>query len=77
MMNGYPFFHKNHNQLAFTAIAIQEPDYTYDNPKTGKKFTIPELYYFAKNYLGANAIFWNIQEPQFSEKVLPFLEKIN
>ncbi len=75
MKNSYPFFHKNKGKLANIAIAIQSPDYTYINPTTNKKFTICELYNFSKNYLGANIIFWNIQEPKLSNQVFPFLGK--
>ena len=54
MMNSYPFFHKYRKELSLTAVATQEPDYTYINPKTGRTFTVPDLYGFAKNYLGAD-----------------------
>jgi hypothetical protein len=57
MHNSYQFFHAYHNQLVLTAIAVQEPDYTYTNFKTANKFTVPQLYYFAKDYLGADVIF--------------------
>ncbi len=75
MKNSYPFFHRYHKALSVVSIAIQSPDYTYTNPKTGKKFTVAELYNFSKNYLGVNIIFWNIQEPEYSQKVLPFLQR--
>jgi len=76
MKNSYPFFHRYKSKLTTVAFAIQEPDYTYLNPKTKKHFTVKELYEFANNYLGANIIFWNIQEPEFSKLLLPFLSKI-
>ncbi len=76
MHNSYQFFHAYHNQLVLTAIAVQEPDYTYTNFKTANKFTITQLYYFAKDYLGAEVIFWNIQKPQLTA-LLAFLNKLH
>jgi len=66
MKNSYPFFKKNKNKLSLVAIAIQAPDYTYTNPKTGKHFTLQQLANFETNYLGADIIFWNVQQPQLS-----------
>ncbi len=76
MKNSYPYFNQYKNKLATVTFAVQEPDYTYTNPKTGKHFTVSELYNFANNYLGATVIFWNVQQPQYTSKVLPFLYKI-
>ncbi len=75
MKNSYPFFNKNRGNLLI-AFAVQEPDYTYTNPKTGKHFTVKELYNFATIYLGANILFWNTQEPQFTQEFLPFLNRV-
>lgn len=72
MKNSYPFFHKLKNKL-LTSMAIQEPDYTYKNPNTGESYTFADFYQFTKNYLGANIIFWNIQEPFFSNQLTPKL----
>ena len=58
MHNSYPFYHKYKDKLTLTSMAVQEPDYTYTNPKTKKHFTHTELNDFATNYLGANIIFW-------------------
>lgn len=77
MENSYSFLHSYHHSLAIVAVAVQEPDYIYTNPQTSRNFTIAELYHFNKNYLGSTIIFWNIQEPQFTEKLIPFLEKTN
>jgi hypothetical protein len=74
MKNSYPFFHKLHKKMPIVAFAIQEPDYTYTNPNTGKHYSIKQLYQFAANYLGAKVIFWNTQQPQFKNDVLPFLK---
>ena len=77
MKNSYPLFNKYKDQLAMVAIAIQEPDYTYTNPQTKKKFTTSELATFANDYLGATFVFWNVEEPRFSKSVLPQIKKNN
>ena len=76
MKNSYPFFHTYHNALRIVAFAIQEPDYTYTDPKTGKHYTMRQFYTFARHYLGADVIFWNIQAPQFKRDLLPFLRSL-
>lgn len=73
MANSYPYFYQFKNKLSLVAIAVQEPDYTYINPETGLPYTVEELYNFSSNYLGASIIFWNVQEPQFSQQLLPLL----
>ncbi len=75
MKNSYPFFNENQGKL-LVAFAVQEPDYTYRNSKTGKRFTVEELYNFATTYLGASILFWNIQEPQLSQDFFPFLNRV-
>ncbi|HAZ7573038.1 hypothetical protein OQJ02_01040 [Legionella sp. PATHC032] len=72
MKNSYPFFHKLKGKIE-TAIAIQEPDYTYTNPKTGAFYHFDDFYSFSKGYLGAFILFWNTEEPFFSEQLLPRL----
>lgn len=73
MKNSYPFFHDYKGKL-LTAIAIQEPDYTYKNPNTGDFYTFSDFYSFAKEYLGASILFWNVEEPFFSQQLLPKLD---
>lgn len=77
MKNSYPFFNRYKGKLTLVTFAVQEPDYTYANPKTGKHYTTAQIYDFAKNYLGVSIIFWNTQQPQYTQKVLPFLRKIS
>ncbi|HHL3492954.1 TPA: hypothetical protein ACQ53F_001795 [Legionella pneumophila] len=72
MKNSYPFFHKFKGKIE-TAIAIQEPDYTYTNPKTGSFYRFDDFYSFSQEYLGAFILFWNTEEPFFSEQLLPKL----
>jgi hypothetical protein len=76
MKNSYPFFHGYMKQLKSIAFAIQQPDYTYINPKTKHHFTPQELYSFAISYLGSTIIFWNIQQPEFSKYVLPMIQRV-
>lgn len=63
MKNSYPFFNKFKGQLALVAMAVQEPTLTYKNPKTGKPFTRNEFIAFARDYLGADIIFWSTSAP--------------
>jgi hypothetical protein len=72
MKNGYPFFHRFKGTI-LTGMAIQEPDYTYRNPKTGDFYQFSDFYTFTQNYLGASILFWNVQEPFFSKELLPRL----
>lgn len=74
MKNSYPFFHRDHGQLPWVAFAVQEPDYTYKNSRTGQRYTAQELYDFATHYLGATVLFWNVQQPQYNNEVLPLLK---
>ena len=63
MKNSYPFFHEYKGRLALVAMAVQEPTLTYTNPATGKKFTKDEFIDFARDYLGADVVFWSIASP--------------
>lgn len=60
MKNSYPFFNKYKQKLPIVAFAVQEPTRTYINPHTHKKFKEEEFLDFAKNFLGANLIFWSL-----------------
>jgi hypothetical protein len=60
-------------------IAVQDGNYrgeTGDSarPKPGEIWPdiVPELANYAKETLGASYVFWSIQEPYFSENVIPF-----
>jgi hypothetical protein len=63
MKNSYPFFHQYRGRLKLVAMAVQEPTLTYTNPQTGKHFTRDDFVSFARDYLGANIIFWTPQAP--------------
>ena len=72
MKNSYPFFRKYKGKL-LTGMAIQEPDYTYKNPATGDYYKFSDFYDFTKDYLGTSLLFWNVQEPFFSDQLAPKL----
>ncbi len=63
MKNSYPWFNKHKETLPLIAMAIQEPTLTYTNPETGKAFTREEFIAFARDYLGADIIFWSPDAP--------------
>ena len=71
MKNSYPFFYKYRGKLSEVAIAIQRADYTYKNPETNDYYTFSDFYSFTQGYLGASILFWNMQEPFLSSKLLP------
>jgi hypothetical protein len=72
MKNSYPFFHNLKGKL-LTGMAIQEPDYSYKNPETGDYYKFSDFYHFMRDYLGAKILFWNVQEPFFSNQLVPNL----
>jgi len=57
-----------------TGIAVQDGNYQYKNPKSGRLVTIPELVGFATEHLKTDYIFWCTQEPFYSEDLIPFLQ---
>lgn len=59
MENSYPFFEKFKNQMTMISMAVQEPDLTYTNPETHKKYSKEEFESFAVDKLGAKIIFWS------------------
>lgn len=71
MKNSYPFFHLYNKKLISVGMAVQEGDYTYQNPKTKDYYNYTGFYQFARDYLGATILFWNTQEPFFSQEFLP------
>jgi hypothetical protein len=56
-----------------TGIAVQEGNYEYTNPQTGKRITIEDLAAFATDYLHVDYLFWFAQAPFYERDVLPFL----
>ena len=62
-------------------IAVQDGNYFGETgsaqPKPGGTGPdlVPELANYAKETLGASYLFWSIQEPYFSQNVIPFFSK--
>jgi hypothetical protein len=52
---------------------VQQGNYIYRNPKTGRRVTMAELVAFATEYLKVDYIFWCNEEPFYSEELIPFL----
>ncbi|AJC23519.1 hypothetical protein RO07_20830 [Pandoraea pulmonicola] len=63
MHNAYPFFHSYKGRLVLTAMAVQEPDLNYRDPRTGRRVDRAGQSDFAVHYLGADIIFWATSAP--------------
>lgn len=63
MKNSYPFFNQYKGKLPLVGMAIQEPTLRYRNDKTGKPFSKNEFLAFARDYLGADIVFWSAESP--------------
>jgi len=74
MKNSYPLLH-DISRFVPVAMAVQEGNYSVENPKTGKPATIAEILDFGINYLGASYIFWCREEPFYTREVLGLLMK--
>lgn len=57
-------------------LAVQWGNLEDVNPRTGLPVTVEELYGFARDSLRLDYIFWGVQEPYYSEDVLPLLENL-
>ena len=57
-----------------TGIAVQDGNYGYENPKTHKQVTIPEMVAFGTEYLKVNYVFWCTEEPFYSRDLMPYLQ---
>ena len=73
MASGYRFIMMAAESLV-NGVAVQWGNYQYNNPKTNRRVTIPELIEFATRYFGAQYIFWSTQEPFYTKEVLPLLQ---
>jgi len=76
MRNSYGLIRESAG-LVVTGVAVQDGNYDHINPRTGKKVTTQEIYEFARDYLKLNYIFWCIEEPHYSQEVIPFLEQLH
>jgi hypothetical protein len=74
MKHSYPLI-REYEGIAPTGVAVQWGNYEQQNPKTGKRITIPELVEFATDYLKVDYIFWCTQEPFYSEQLIPLLRR--
>lgn len=57
-----------------TGIAVQDGNYAHVNPRTGKQVSIQALIGFATEHLKVDYIFWCVEEPFYSAKLIPFLQ---
>ena len=73
MRNCYPLLREYAGSVP-TGIAVQDGNYEYQNPKTGKQVTISELVAFGTEYLKVDYIFWCTQEPFYSKELIPSLQ---
>jgi hypothetical protein len=63
MMNSYRFLNEYRGKLKHVAMSVQEPDLDFIDAKTGKPFTKDSFTGFARDYLGADIIFWAYTSP--------------
>jgi hypothetical protein len=73
MNNSYPML-REISAYVPVAMAVQEGNYSVENPKTKKQVTLDEIIDFATNYLSVSYIFWCMEEPWYSKEVLPMLQ---
>jgi hypothetical protein len=75
MSNSYGFI-KNCSEKVPAGVAVQDGTYQFINPKTQKKITAEEIYFFGKDYLGLKYIFWGSEEPFLHSEIIPFLKSL-
>ena len=63
MMNAYRFLNEYRGKLKHVAMSVQKPDLDFIDAKTGKPFTKDSFTSFARDYLGADIIFWAYTSP--------------
>lgn len=63
MHNAYALFHRHRGRLSTVAMAVQGPTLSYRDPSTGRPFTRAALRGFARDYLGADIVFWSSRAP--------------
>lgn len=54
-------------------MAVQDGNLLDVNPATGQRVTVAELYRYAVQELRLDYIFWGIEEPFYTNAILPFL----
>jgi hypothetical protein len=75
MRNSYQYIKQSYHKVP-TALAVQDGNYDYTNPKTNQLVKAADIYYFAQNYLQLTYIFWGTEQPYFNQETLPFLQSI-
>lgn len=73
MENSYPLI-RNIADSVPIGMAVQEGNYSLDNPKTDQQVTILEILDFAQNFLKTDYIFWCTEEPYYTNEVIPLLK---
>lgn len=72
MGSSYPLIRESRGIVPI-GMAVQDGNLAELNRVTGKRVTAAELLAFATDYLGADYIFWGIEEPYFSTEVVPLV----
>jgi hypothetical protein len=75
MGSSYPLIH-DVTEAVPVGIAVQDGNLAEVNRATKKRVTARELLDFATSYLGADFIFWGLEEPYFSNEVVPLIATI-
>jgi hypothetical protein len=75
MQNSYPLI-RSVSGVVTTGMAVQDGNFGTIISKTGKQVTFTDILNFAEEYLQLDYIFWGIEEPYYSEQVLPYLQGI-
>ena len=57
-------------------LAVQYGNLAARNPTTNEKVTGAELYSYAKERLNLGYMFWETEEPYYTEHVVPFLRHL-
>ena len=70
MKHSYPLIEEAAGVVP-TGVAVQWGNYEHRDPRSGKQVTIAELVQFAQEFLKVDYVFWSMQEPFFSEQVVP------
>ena len=71
MQNSYRFLNHYRGKLKLVAMSVQEPDLDFIDAKTGKPFTRDSFIGFARDYLGADIIFWAYSAPWLQHRHSP------
>ena len=70
--NSYPLIRESAGKVP-TGLAVQDGNYSDVNRETGKRADIAELLKFGTDYLKLDYIFWCMEEPYYSNELIPFM----